>query len=338
MENRDGILFLLRYLIETTDEAHPADSIKLKELMGRMGYSSDPRTIRKSVNMMREAGYDIVINERNGVPTQYFYSGQEWDRTELRILIDAVSSTQFLSPARSRKIIGKLASLAGNQYRKELTPSVFVSERVKAANNQILYILEKIGEAIREKKKISFKYYNYNAKKERIQRHGGETYVLSPYATIWKEDRYYVVGFSDKRQDIVTFRIDRMPIPTILEEDAQPRPKSFRIQDYAEKFTRMYGGKEETVTLRCRMGMMDQIIDKFGLDVRVSNVTPYTFDVTATVAVGGTFLSWVFQYAGSIVITGPESVREMYREMLDTARNDIRDGDFSVVSERVWKL
>ena len=145
MENRDGILVLLRYLIETTDEAHPADSVKLKELMGRMGYSSDPRTIRKSVNMMQEAGYDIVINKQNGVPTQYFYSGQEWDQTELRILIDAVSSTQFLSPARSRKIINKLAGLAGNQYRKELTPSVFVSERVKAANNQILYILEKIS-------------------------------------------------------------------------------------------------------------------------------------------------------------------------------------------------
>lgn len=338
MANSTCITFLLKYLTENTDEEHPASSTELRELLRTKGYASNPRTIRKYVDALREAGYDILIEERNGVPTSYFYGGQEWDKTELRILIDAVSSAQFITKEKSRSLIDKLAVLAGKQNKDDLTPSVFVSEHVKARNNQILYVLEKIAQAIRDKKKISFKYYNYDTDKKHIYRHSGETYVLSPYATVWKEDRYYVVGWSDKWKDIVRFRIDRMPIPTVLIDNADPPPKSFNIQDYADKFTRMYGGREETVTLRCRTDMIDKVIDKFGLDVEITNITPDGFTATAPVAVGGTFLAWVFQYSGSMFVVAPDTVRDMCTDMLQTMQRDIIAGEFTGVTEKAWKL
>ena len=338
MANSSCVTFLLKYLTENTDEEHPASSRELREILRARGCASNPRTIRKYVEELREAGYDIVVNERNGVSTTYFYGGQEWDKTELRILIDAVSSSQFITREKSRAMIEKLAILAGKQNQADLTPSVYVSEHVKARNNQILYVLEKIATAIRDQKKISFQYYNYSADKQRIYRHGGETYVLSPYATIWKEDRYYVIGWSDKHQDIVSFRIDRMPIPSVDAEAAVPPPESFNIQDYTDKFTRMYGGREEMVSLRCRAELIDKVIDKFGLDVEISEIAPDAFTATAPVAVGGTFLAWVFQYAGSIFIQSPESVREMYEEMLKSAQRDMAAGRFTESLEKKWKL
>lgn len=303
MTEKSGLLFLLRYLAENTDDDHPVNSVQLREILRKNGYPSDPRTIRKDAGKLVASGFDILIEEQNGVPTRYCYGARTWDKTELRILIDAVSSAQFITKTKSKQIIEKLSVMAGNQNKATLTPSVYVSEHVKAQNNQILYVLEKVASAIQEKKKISFKYFNYSTEKKRIYRHDGEVYVLSPYATIWKEDRYYVVGWSDKRNDIVSFRIDRMPVPQILDEAAFPKPKSFNLQDYADKVTRMYRGEEHEVTLRCNADLIDNIIDKFGKDVTISNITADSFDAIAVVSVSKTFFGWVFQYAGECPAT-----------------------------------
>ncbi|QUA54652.1 helix-turn-helix transcriptional regulator [Aristaeella lactis] len=322
MADKRAIMFLYKYLYENTDEDHPISSVQLRAILRANGYVSDPRTIRKDIELLREAGYDILINEQNGIPTMYFYGARDWDKTELMILIDAISSAQFITKEKSREIINKLSCLAGYQNKTILTPSIFVSENLKAHNNQILYVLEKVTEAIREKKKISFKYYNYNTYKERIFRHDGELYTISPYSTIWKEDRYYVVGYSDKHEKIIPFRLDRMPVPKVIDEPAIPKPRTFKIQDYANKVTRMYTGTEYNVTLRCQTELIDNIIDKFGKDVQISNITKDTFDATSTVAVSVTFFGWVFQYSGKMIITSPECVRNQYYEMLQQSSND----------------
>ena len=338
MTEKPGIMFLLKYLYENTDMDHTVNSVQLRSIMRENGYTSDPRTIRKQAAMLAEAGFDIMVNEQNGVPTQYYYGARDWDMTELMILVDAVSSAQFITQDKSAKLIEKLSILAGKQHKATLTPKVYVSEHVKAQNDKLLYIIEKITLGIQNKKKISFKMYNYNTNKRQILRHGGEVYVLSPYNTIWKEDRYYVVGWSDKRQDIVSFRIDRMGLPELLEEDAVPPPKSYNVQDYTDTITKMYGGSRQEVTLRCDISLVDNVIDKFGKKVKISNVTPDSFEATATVAVSGTFLAWVFQYAGKMTILSPEPVREMYLDMLTSAVDDMTVGKLDKSREKVWKL
>ena len=338
MTEKLGVMFLLKYLYENTDMDHTVNSVQLRSILKEHGYTSDPRTIRKQAAMLAEAGFDVMVTEQNGVPTQYYYGARDWDMTEAMILIDAVSSAQFITQDKTDKLIEKLAVIAGKQHKASLTPKVYVSEHVKAQNDKLLYIIEKIALAIKDKKKISFKMYNYNTNKRQIYRHGGEVYVLSPYNTIWKEDRYYVVGWSNKRQDVVSMRIDRMALPDILEEDIVPPPKEYNVQDYADTVTRMYGGEKAEVTLRCRTKLIDNVIDKFGKKVKITNVTPETFDATATVEVSVTFLGWVFQYAGEMIILSPEPVKEMYSEMLHTAVSEMATGKFDQIGERAWNL
>jgi len=338
MNDKRGIVFLLKYLFDNTDMDHTVNSVQLRKILQENGYAADRRTIRKDVELLAASGFDIMVNERNGVPTEYYYGTRDWDRNEVRILVDAVSSAQFITLDKTQKLIKKLAVLAGRQFEAELTPQVYVSENVKAQNDKLLYIIERITQGIQQKKKIAFKMYNYNTNKRQVLRHGGEIYVISPYNTIWMDDRYYVVGWSDKRQDIVSMRVDRMGLPDVLEEDAVPPPKKYRVQDYTDTITRMYPGSRTEVMLRCRKDMIDYVIDKFGTKVRLSNVTDDTFDATVTVAVSGTFLAWVFQCTGSVTIVSPEPVREMYAEMLRTSVENMSTCMFEDSEERVWKL
>ena len=209
---------------------------------------------------------------------------------------------------------------------------------MKAQNDQLLYIIDQISLGIQNRKKIAFRMFNFDTNKCQIPRHGGEVYVISPYNTVWKDDRYYVVGFSDKRKTVVSMRIDRMELPDLLDEDSAPPPADYNVQDYTDTITKMYVGAKKEVTLRCQTELIDNIVDKFGNTAKISNVTDTTFDATVTVAVSGTFLSWVFEYAGEMIILAPESVRKMYSDMLRTAASEMTDGRFSRIGKRDWKL
>ena len=339
--DKHGIIFLLNYLYENTDQNHPVTSRQLQSILAEKGYASNPRTIRKDADLLAEAGFDVMIHEQSGLPTEYYYNSRVFELMEARVLIDAVASAQFITKKQTDELIDKLSVLAGRQHRDALVPKLYVSEHIKAENGLLLLTIEKIHQGIQSKKKIIFKMFNYDTNKEKIFRHGGEVYTVSPYNTIWNGDRYYLVGYSDKRQDVVTIRIDRMDLPEVSDEDAVPPPENYNVQDYTDVITRMYAGSRKEVVLRCCTNMIDQVIDKFGKDVHLSNINLYTFDATVTAAVSGTFLSWVFQYAGQITILSPEPVREMYADMLRTAMEGMDNTAicrFKESGDLEWKL
>ncbi len=337
MADREGTLFLLKYLQENSDEDHKLTTADLKAVLEQHGYATDQRTIHREAQAMQKAGYDVLITRNIGLPTEYHYDGL-WEKNELMILIDAVSSAQFITRKKSDLLIGKLSRLAGRHQQPSLTPAVYVSENVKAENDDMLRIIDRVAQGIRTRKKISFQMINYTPKKERILRHGGEVYILSPYDTVWMDDRDYVVGYSEKHKKVATFRIDRMTVPELLEDDAVPQRKNYRVQDYADTITKMYSGTKTKVTLRCRADLIDNIIDKFGRKVRISNITEDTFDVTATVSVSGTFLAWLFQYAGKMIILSPDPVREMYADMLRRSLDTMAGNQIDTDNECAWKL
>ena len=201
-----------------------------------------------------------------------------------------------------------------------------VSENIKAQNEQILYIVQAIREAIRKDRKISFRYYHYDAEKKRIPKQEGtgeKRYIVSPYATVWNNDRYYLVGWSDARNKVSAYRIDRMDTPKILAKKRIPEPEGFSIRDYTEKVFWMYDGPQEDVTLRCRQSILDQVIDKFGEQVKIENVQKDTFDITVPVSISGTFYAWVFQFVGEMNIVGPGNVKDAYAEYLQQAIDDV---------------
>ena len=326
MATKNRIVYLMRYLQENSDENHPVTTAQIREEMAQKGCPIIIPTLRDDIESLQNAGYDIQVNETEGMSTTYSWLDREWSLPELQILVDAVSSSQFITKEKSRELIDKLVRMGAPSLRENLKPQILVSEHVKTPNQQILLSVQAIRRAIDRDRKITFKYMQYNTDKVQVPRHAGtpeEDYVVSPYATIWNNDRYYLVGYSDKRKEVNTFRIDRMTKVKQIQKKRVPEPEDFNIQDYTDKVFWMYDGNEEEVTLRCKRHLMDQVIDKFGEGVDVSNVRRETFDITVPVHISGTFYAWVTQFIGEMTITGPEHVRDAYAEFLQEGIDDV---------------
>lgn len=323
MANKGRVLYLLQYLQRCSDEDHPVSTAEIRKELADKGCPATVETVRDDISMIRECGFDIAVNEKSGQSTTYSYVDRDFGAPELQILIDAVSSSQFITKSKSEQLIKKLVNMAGPSHAEELQPSVLSAEYVKARNSQFLYIIQRIHEAIKNDKKISFQYYQLNLNKERVPRHDGKKYVVSPYTTLWRYDRYFLIGYSDNREKIVVFRVDRMGMPTLVEESRVPQPEDFRIQNYTEKVFWMYDGPEKQVTLRCRHHLMDHIVDYFGIDVEPENITENTFDATVSVSISNPFFAWVAGFTGDMTIAGPEDVRSAYKAMLQRGLDDV---------------
>lgn len=327
MANKNRVLFLLNLLRQQTDENHPMTTAELRQILSDNGFHSTVPTLRDDIQTLIDAGFDVSVTSGIGVTTAYCFVDREWTEPELQILIDAVSSSQFLTAEKSRELIQRLAKLAGPSAVERLKPSILVSEHVKAENNLIFINVQAIREGIETRKKVQFQYFNYNLRKKKEFRHHGEVYTLSPYATIWMNDRYYLVGWSDKREKVVSFRLDRMDLVKVTEMDSVPEPEDFNLQDYNDKIFKMYDGEEVEVTLRCRNELIDQVIDKFGTKIVLQHKTRTTFDLTVPVSLSGTFFSWVFQYAGQMTVVKPEKAVNWYIHMLEEAMDDVLGTD-----------
>ncbi|MBR0513620.1 MAG: WYL domain-containing protein [Clostridia bacterium] len=344
MANKNRMLFLLKYLQQHSDDEHPLTTADLTKALHKQGYDIKLSTLKNDIDTLKDAGYEIDVQQPAGLPKTYAWVDRAWSAPELQILIDAVSSSQFLTTEKSKEIIERLVKLAPPFKQDTLKPSILVSELVKAKNNQIFLIVQTIKEATERNKKIVFRYFRYNTDKQQTLRHDGKKYVISPYATIWKNDRYYLVGYSEEKEKILTFRIDRMtqvfiageeqnkkgkPLP---EEDQEkdttriPPKDDFDLHDYGTKIFFMFNGEETNVTLRVKNDRIDQIIDTFGKDIELTRKTPNTFDITVPVCLSPTFFSWLFQYAGEIMIVKPEKARNWYTSMLETALDDALGG------------
>ncbi len=326
MPNRDRILLLLQTLQKQSDDETWLTTADLRAVLEAEGYECSIRTLRKEIQSIIDSGYNIEIQESEGQSTKYAWKARKWTAPELQILIDAVSSAQFIPEKQSRKLIARLTAMAGPSHQGELKPQILISEHIKARNRDMIHSVQAIRKAMDRDKMISFRYLQYTPDKQQIPKHAGtedEQYIVSPYATVWNNDRYYLVGWSEKRQKVITYRIDRMEVPKILNKKRIMAPDDFDVRDYTDKIFWMFNGPIEDVTLRCSMNILDQVIDRFGEETEIKKVDSNAFDITVPVAVSGTFFAWVFQFTGEMKIQGPESVKEKYRNMLQGAMSDM---------------
>ena len=175
--------------------------------------------------------------------------------------------------------------------------------------------MDSLNEAIDSGFKVSFTIREYDGNKKKTLRNGGEVYVMSPYAMYWNEDFYYVVGWSDKHENISAFRVDRMAEVIVLKDKAVRRPKDFNVSDYAHKVFEMFDGDEVRVKLECRNELMKYIIDRFGMDVKTEPADDESFICYADVRLSPTFYGWVFGFGGDIKILEPKEAVEEMQEM-----------------------
>lgn len=323
MESKPRILYLLRILEQYTDEEHPLTTKRLIEMLNeKYGISTYRTTIAKDVAALQEFGVDIVVI--HSTQCKYFIGSRQFELPELKLLIDAVESSKFITSKKSDALIKKIHMLTSNGQVKKLKRNNYVSGRIKPNNEQIYYIVDTINEAINERKQISFSYYEYTGLKEKVLRNKGEIYTISPYHLVWNDDYYYVVGYSEKREKIVTFRVDRIASqPDILSADAVPVPEDFDIAEFTKQVFYMYDGEEVLVDLRCDNGLMKTMVDRFGEDITTLAYDENSFKITVRVSESPTFFGWIFGFGGKVQILAPESVKEQYRQMIVQASENI---------------
>ena len=316
-------LYLAKILYEMTDEDHYLTTAQLIQILeGKYGIKAHRQTIKAEIELLKQFG--LEIEEVKSTQNRYNLYGRTFDAPELKLLIDAVESSKFITASKSKELVKKISSLASDQVAATLTRNVSCEGRIKPGNEKIYFIIDTINEAINANKQISFQYFQYNVRKEQKLKHNGEPYVITPLHLVWNGDYYYMVGVYDYKQQIGTFRVDRIAKrPVILDVEGIPAPSDFNIDEYINTTFRMFNSEHAEVELICNNEVMDSIIDKFGADVTTYANDMTSFRAIANVAVNHVFYSWVFGFGGKVKIKGPDDVRKKYMEMLLSAVSNI---------------
>ncbi len=334
MKGKARTHILLRYLQEYTDEETEVTASDVIVALAEAGEKISRPTLREDVSALQEAGYEIQVHEAPGAATSYQLTNREWSPQELQILVDAVASGQFITPSKTEEIIRKLQSMAGPADREHLVPAIRVQARHKAEKEGIYLVINAIQQAIRNDEKIRFRHFIYNEDLVLVPRHEGCEYVVSPYAMIWKNDRYYLVGNSEKHGKVTHFRIDLMDYPKqVIDETTgaparrDPPPEGFDLEDRSDKIFSMFDGPEADVILRCCSRLVGQVVDQFGKNLNIVKRSDDSLDISVTVHLSPTFFAWVFQYEGEIRIIWPEEVRDLYKKHLQCVMDGINTDD-----------
>ncbi len=319
--SRDNLrqLFLLKILYERTDELHSLSTNEIATILSEeYGISAHRITIKDDIKSFQE--YGIEIAEERKSQNHYRLIARMFSVPELKILIDAIQSAKFITANQSAELSKRIATLASCHELESLKRNITVEERYKSQNVQSLYIVDAINTAINKEKKISFRYFSYSPTKRKVPKHGGELYAFSPYYLVWNGDRYYTVGYSDKHGSIGSFRVDRfLEVPIIMDDNAVPMPKDFKINDYISSMLHMFNSEHTDVELICDNDVMDSIIDKFGTGIKTSRVDKDTFKLIVNVAVNHVFFSWIFGFCGKVKIAAPTEVQKQYAQILNEA-------------------
>ena len=322
-ENKSRILYLKDILEERTDEEHPLSTNQLIDILKKeYDISVHRSTFVKDIALLQEFGVDIVTI--HSTQSKYFIGSRKFELPELKLLIDAVESSRFITTKKSDSLIEKIHTMTSQGQVAKLKRNNYVVQRIKPDNEQIYYIVDAINDAINDKKKISFQYYDYSGLKKKVLKNKGEVYKISPYKLLWNGDYYYVIGFSEKQDKVVSFRVDRIAAtPSILTEKAVPMPTDFDLENFTKEVFFMFSGEEIEVDLRCDNSLMKTMIDRFGEDVKTLAYDMTSFRVLTDVSVSPTFFGWVFGFGGKVQILGPESVKEQYKQMILQASEEL---------------
>lgn len=312
-------LYLAKILYEMTDEDHYLTTAQLIQILEeKYGIKSHRQTIKAEIELLKQFG--LEIEEVKSTQNRYNLYGRTFDAPELKLLIDAVESSKFITSSKSKELVKKIGTLASEYIAASLTRNVSCEGRIKPGNEKIYHIVDAINEAINKKKKISFQYFQYNVRKEQKLKHNGEPYIITPLHLVWNGDYYYMVGVYDYKQRIGNFRVDRIAkCPLILDEEGTPAPEDFDIDEYINTSFRMFNSEHAEVELICDNEVMDSIIDKFGTEVTTYANDMTSFRAVVNVAVNHVFYSWVFGFGGKVKIKGPEDVKQKYTDMLKNA-------------------
>lgn len=309
---------VLSLLFRNTDEEHGLTVAQLLESLAAMDIKADRKTLYDDIEQLRLLDFDIQ-NER-GKDGGYRLVSRDFELSELVLLTDAVQSSRFITEKKSAALIKKLSNLTSVHQGKQLARKVQVSGRIRNMDESIFYSVDTVHAAINNDRQISFNYYDYDRRKEKIKRHGGKTYVVSPISLCWDDEYYYLVAKDEEQGHIKHYRVDKMLKVTVLKDKPRSRESvDFDMGPYTDKLFGMFGGEERLVTLRCKDDKAGVIIDRFGKDVPFRLFDDGHFEITAKVILSPVFYGWILGFGTDITVTSPKEAREELKRLANNA-------------------
>ncbi len=309
------ILYLMRILLERTDDDHGLTLEEISNALLECGVEAERKTLYDDLEVLRVFGLDI--EKRKDKTVRYHVVSREFELPELKLLVDAVQSSRFITHKKSNELIKKIESFTSRYEAQQLQRQVFISNRIKTMNESIYYTVDYIHDAINSNVKVSFQYFSWNVKKEKVLRYNGERAIVSPWALTWDDENYYMIGYDSLSGIVKHYRVDKMLNIQLTDEkrDGAELFKDFDMALYSKATFGMYGGKEETVSLRCNNRIAGVIIDRFGTDLPFGNVTDTHFDIRIKVHTSPLFYSWLMSFGADITVLAPNEVINEYKAL-----------------------
>jgi len=315
------VLMVMKILLEKTDENHRMGIGDIIRELSFYDIEAERKSIYADIDLLIEFGMDIVCEK--GKSNQYYLASRNFEVAELKLLVDSIQASKFITHKKSEELIKKIEKLTSIHEAKGLHRQVTVHNRVKSMNESVYYNIDAIHEAIQSGKMIEFKYYTYDLNKQFSSRRAGEIYTVSPYALSWEGEYYYLIAYYDRYEKITQFRVDRMNQVNVSEK-ARPTIdalKNFDVVGYTKKVFGMFGGDVETIEIEFENDMINIVIDKFGKEIFIHSKTETHFKITIEVAVTNTFMGWLFICGTKARVTSPAQVVEKVREYVKAIAN-----------------
>ena len=315
------LLRLCQFLLTQTDEDHPATVSQIIQELARYDIRAERKSIYDDLESLRQFGLDVQC--RKGKAPGWFVGERELP--EVKLLMDAVQSSRFITQRKSDTLLRKLERLTSVHQAGQLQRQVYVSGRIKVMNESIYYNVDKLHTAIAGQKAITFKYFDYDIARKKVFRQEGKRYMVSPYGLIWNSENYYLVAFDHAHRELRHYRVDKMTeiVVTNLDREGREQHRDFQLAEYGQKHFGMYGGQELKVTLRGRRDKASLVWDRFGQDIILVPDGEDYFTVTLPVVISPQFFGWLLGLNGSITLAGPKEAVSAYRQRLAAALEEL---------------
>lgn len=311
---KQKLLYLLKFFYEETDEQHTLTVNQMIDKLEQNGISAARRSIYDDIRTLQDFGIDIVM--RKSKTCEYFLGSRLFETSELKILIDSIQSSKFITKKKSESIIKRLKQLASKPQSRKFSGQIYIYDRIKAMNECILYNVDTLHNAIAENRKVTFRYFDYNIKREKVFRKNGEPYSANPLALTFDNENYYLISYNDKYEDYVHYRVDKMVDIEISKEKRIMPKEKFNAAEYVKPMFSMFDGEVEHITALFHISYLNVIIDRFGDNVILRETEDAEcFQATFKAAVSPTFLSCIIGFGAGALILSPQWVADEVRNL-----------------------
>lgn len=317
MTKREGhrvrVLHILQLLWEQSDEKHPMTAAQIAAGLGARGITCERKTIYTDLEELAAFGFDVIRTKQGA-----YIGARPFELPELKLLVDAVQASRFITEKKSDELIDKLSRLLSAYERKQLKRQVVVKYRVKTMNESIYYNVDAINQGMQNNRKISFSYWNWNVQKQMVAKQEGKRYEISPWALMWENEKYYMVGYDETQQQMKHFRVDKMKHIKVEMELRHGRElyETIDVASYGIENFGMFQGRRELVTLHADKEVAGVLIDRFGKDVWL-HADGQQCVAVVEVVVSNQFYGWVVGLGGKVWIDGPQWVKNEYKSLLN---------------------